>query len=886
MSNPAIDKSTALPVIGVAPSPFVKGVSSLADIPEVAALETVTLEDALGRQWNTDAHMVSYCLRGMEPGDPFARCNKPIVREIEEQGHEIVRTVFVLDWDTPDHEPWGKTISQVEFQDMFIKAIDEFPLLGLYASVYYTRQGARIIYILDDPMEVRESEGALRWFTREASKVGLKCDMLTDWTRLYRLPRVVRDGEKTPEESYFDIDYELGNRLPVSELGKETSPGISKQDEYISEVRELDLEMPDIEAAKLLVEYKSKSSGRFVLTEWAKAAKKRLKGRECFSVLFEHKQLASAGERDNTIHQYVGQAVSMTFGIRDTTPEHIFGLFIEPVMALEPDDEKSWVEVLWSAICRLYAKEEAKGKWQEEQEAEQERKQLSVAGQVLEGMREWCDAEPLLDEDPDAFEWVRSHLIASSGSVYYIIGRDGYFRNQEYRQNHLPAAIRKHLPELIDTTEIDNGKEKDIPAQNILSKHLTVVKRVEALPGLPNPYIENIDEPSAVLKIPAYRRNPYLVPDFDEEVDEWLQVLFGGNKNDAERWIAFALDFEGGATCALSIKGGQGVGKKLLTQGLAECLEQPMTATDNDLTSGYQYGLLESPFLVVNEGWSGNSIGGKHPADKFREVTSGDPILVNRRYRDPVIVRNPVRVIFTANNLDVIRKLADKDNLSKDDREALAVRLLHFDVGDEAARWLKEKGGMKFTSAPGNRWISTDHGEPGDFVVAKHFLWLYEHRYEFWDKGQRFLVEGSGSDELMFEMETQVGVAPMVIEVLLGMLERHKAINEIVIDEKSQVYVVPSGILNHWRNHFVQKTRGQPLNINNILHTLTGICKPAGNAVWSIPGHERKGERMWREVDLKKVIRAAEDSGVRTDELKKLLAEQRRIERDGKRSIV
>lgn len=863
------------PIVAVAPTPHVKGVSTLTSMEDSPSLETLPLGEAIQREWETDAHLVSYCLPGLEPGDPFARCNKPLLSELRREGHELHRTVLALDWDTPGHEPWGESFSQVEFQDLLIQAIEKFDLLGLYSVIYFTRHGARLIYILDEPMNVQESESALRWFVKRASQAGLKCDMLVDWTRLFRLPRVMRDGVPTSQEPYFDIDMDLSQRLPVSELGRAAAFEKREEEEYVGEIRDIDDPMPDPDEARELVEYRSKTSGRFTLTQWGKAAKKALKGRECFGAAFEHQQMAAPGSRDNTIHQYAGQVVAMTYNIRGTTPEHVFGLLCEPVSSLEPEEGTDWLQVLWSAVQRLWAKEEAKAKWQEEEERQEEEQKLSVAGQVLQGMREWCSAEPLSWEDEDAFAWAKEHLIASAGTCYYLIGRDGYYRNQEYQKQHVPAAIRQHLPELIETKEWSGDKLKDVPVTSILSDHLTVVKEVEALPGLPNPYIEDIDEPNAVLKVPAYRRNPHLIPEFDDEVDEWLGEMFGGNKDEAMKWIAFALAFEEGTTCALSIKGGQGTGKKMLLQGLAECLESPCTATDTDLTSQYQYGILKSPFLVVNEGWSSSTIGGKHPADRFREVTSGDPIIANRRYRDPISVRNPMRVIFTANNLDVIRKLADKDDLTKDDREALAIRLLHFDVGSGAKDWLRDRGGMDFTGRPGRRWIYTDHGEPGDFIVAKHFLWLYENRHKYWTAGKRFLVEGLGSQDLMFEMETQVGVAPLVIEVLLSMFSRHRTIDEIAVSEDGRVYVVPSGVLNHWRNHFIDKTRGQALTINNITHSLTGLCKPQEQReMFAVPGAESKGERNWREVDLVKVIRAGENNGIRCTQLRKALETQ------------
>ena len=47
-----------------------------------------------------------------------------------------------------------------------------------------------------------------------------------------------------------------------------------------------------------------------------------------------------------------------------------------------------------------------------------------------------------------------------------------------------------------------------------------------------------------------------------------------------------------------------------------------------------------------------------------------------------------------------------------------------------AQKWFESQV-TTLTEQPGKRWIRGDGGQLSDFVVAKHFLWLYEHRKEY-----------------------------------------------------------------------------------------------------------------------------------------------------------
>lgn len=860
--------TSPLPLFGVADDWRVKGAKSLTD-DDVPHLEIASFEQAFGQKWSTDAHFVTYSPAGVKPGTKFPRCNKVVLPQIRREGYDLERHTFAFDWDTPDHRPWGETMTQPEFMDLFVKACERFSLAANYACLYFTRAGARIVYILDEPMPVDTSEAKLRWMIYRFRAVGLDVDELVDWTRLYRLPMVLRDDIRSEGLDTFDIEFDADARLPVSELG---SASRADRATIYADIREFDEPMPQQDEAALLIE--TFANGKSTATDWAARAKKRLKGRECFDCLFNHTPLATKGSRDQTMHQYVGQAISLLYYMEGTTPQHIFGLFLDPIMQLDDSDGENWVELLWSSVGRLWAKEDAKARANQQIIQEMEDAHDKAAVDILDGMREWCAAEELYGDESDAKLFAERRFIANQGNAYYLIGEDGYYRPQAYLANQLIGAIRTHIPDLIPTIvpTADGKGMKEVQLNTILGRYVTVVDSVVVQPGAPRGFIEGMDTPNARLVVPGFSLNKDLQPEHDPDVAKWLDMLFGDYVDDACRWIAYALAWDEGPICALSIQGEQGAGKKLLVQGLAECLTTPAVATDADITGDYQYGLLSSPFLVVNEGWGPNR--GKHPADRFREFTAGDPIQVNRRFMHPVSIRNPMRVIFTANNLDVIKMLCRGRDLSQTDREALAIRLMHFDVGSKASDWLRCRGGMAFTGAPGRRWIAPDAGGRSDYVVAKHFLWLHANRKKLWRPQERFLVEGHGSKELMFEMQTQVGSATLVIETLMAMFENKTAKRDGFVIEKGQVFVLTSAILNYWREIMSDRARGEKLTANSIAAVLGGLCIEDKPPAREIPGHEDQGRRRWHELDILKVREAAARHGFRSKKLEEVCNER------------
>lgn len=856
-----------LPVYGVAEHAKVEGCDNLEQIEGATPLALATFEEAFTRPWLVDAHFVCYAPVGEEEGTLFPRCNKPLLSKLREAGGDLASHTVALDWDTPFHEPWETSKTTIEdFFEQYAKACERLPFLASPNALYTTRAGVRLVYVLDRPVPVDEFEPKILGLIYACREAGFLVDESgKEWNRLFRLPMVLRDGAPSGSLPSFDLSIDLDARLPVDSLRGATR---GNRPATYGPIREFDDPKPTPEEAAACLT--TLREGRQVMTEWAKTAKRRLKGRECWDCIYENKPLAEQGARDSTIHAHVGQIVSLLARLEDTTPTHIYALLLPAVEQLEPDAQTpDWTDILWSAVGRLWVKEEAKVEAEQIDRREKYAERQDQINDLVHGMRQWCEHEGLCGAEEDAKLWASGRLIVSSGVSYYLIDPDGTYRPQAFNSSQLVPAIRRHIPELIQTTTAkQDGSQGDIPVTSILNKHATVVDRVEYQPGIQGGFIRNIDTPAATLVLPCFHLNPKLSPKFDSDVDAWLQTFFGENYEAGCRWIAYALAFDEGSIAALSIVGDPGAGKKLLVQGLAECLATPALASDAELVGQYQYGLLETPFIVVNEGWS-QGYGGKHAADRFREIVSGDVIEVNRRYRDPVRIKSCARVIFTANNLNVIKVLADKRDLTQADREALAVRLLHFDIKDIASKWLQAKGGMAFTAAEGRKWIAPPTGGESDYIVARHFLWLYSKRHR-WAKDSRLLVEGHGADELMFELQTGVGTAPLVIETILAMLDSKVPVPGLVIRDGKELFTTSAAVVEYFRTCLAQKVRDN-LTTNKVATVLQGLTMYGEDAVpMLLEGFEKLGRRRWYRLDTLKILAAAERHGFRSENLEKI----------------
>ena len=149
------------------------------------------LEFALGSTFDSDAHFVPYYIvtpQGVEQMIP--RVNK---QAVPSELFELRFDVLVYDVDCPEAHQSGGAASE-EWRQEHRNLRDQLPWSDTMGW-YETRGGYRMLWMLEESVGPDEYIHKLNSFRVELGKHGIDCDPLIDWTRCYRLPNVLRDGE-------------------------------------------------------------------------------------------------------------------------------------------------------------------------------------------------------------------------------------------------------------------------------------------------------------------------------------------------------------------------------------------------------------------------------------------------------------------------------------------------------------------------------------------------------------------------------------------------------------------------------------------------------------------------------------------------------------------
>jgi hypothetical protein len=245
------------------------------------------------------------------------------------------------------------------------------------------------------------------------------------------------------------------------------------------------------------------------------------------------------------------------------------------------------------------------------------------------------------------------------------------------------------------------------------------------------------------------------------------------------------------------------------------------------------------------------------PADTFRGFVSGDPIRIEEKHQVPITVRNPLRLIFTTNNDDIIRTLSGGRDLTEYDRDAIAQRIYHLDINEDCPRWLISMGGMAHTKG----WIRGDSGEASGRVVAGHFMWLYQNRPKA--LGKRFLMDGCNNERIIKAMTLRSGGAPAVFEIIARQIENAgKNLKWAALVENGKVFVTEAQIEEYDREF--NKGR-KPLSLHVIRTVLAAMRAKGSKVEASVKGGPMLSQRklaVWHELNLQLILDEAIERGL------------------------
>jgi hypothetical protein len=190
---------------------------------------TMPLLQAFGAEHVRDEHMVCYTVSGadgptmgsvprMTKGAVAALFDPNDICKYRERLPGIMQvsgTMLALDFDLPEHVRWTDA-HRVTVQNLITECGGRWPMMTQPSVFYATNGGLRLVWILSRPVDVRGAGGLedlLHGLVATAYMAGLLVDpACRDWTRLFRLPRVIREDKQpaeahTSRQSYFAQSY-------------------------------------------------------------------------------------------------------------------------------------------------------------------------------------------------------------------------------------------------------------------------------------------------------------------------------------------------------------------------------------------------------------------------------------------------------------------------------------------------------------------------------------------------------------------------------------------------------------------------------------------------------------------------------------------------------
>lgn len=847
-----------------------KGVDSLEG--EAPMLATIPFDDALTLDHDWDAWFTPYHVEG---ASSFPRLNIPVVREILARGGKVLIQYFCIDWDNPDHAGWDADLWE-SFDSKLekLKSIDG-PLRDYY-TVYTTAHGARVIYALEEPIPVKEAAGVFGGLLRMFEVIGIKVDPFDEWNRLFRLPRVTRDGEKSWKHDFFYME------LPRKLLARERVPSQAKAKQHeMAAIKPVEGDRPTATEVEALI-FEDRASGK--RTHWWKTAKRYLLNTDYEQVILGGDPIPEP-ENPNLL-KFVGSATGLLLHREGASPQAIYSLFYRAVSQWERSPGKEQpLDCLWRMVKTCWEREMAQYEATIVKEGSPkvgtalpppqvtpiEASQWGPAGEaLLKGWKKWARV-PNVSTPQEYFEFFSTRMVAVSpdGNGCYVMQPNGYYAPRAVPRASLIAEIRRlGMGDLIQT-RVRTGRNSDrwaTPAEiiNAVGYPVRYIRgRINVSDGA---VLENIETEHISLFECLFGLNPDIEAVYDEEVDTWLQKVGGKHYHKLCEWLGHSLDFSH-PICALFVEGDPGIGKKMIVRGLVENLAHPIAAGVREMTGRFQENLISTPFINCNEGFPSQGRGDgstKASADMFRELIAGDEITLDRKNRPLINVQIPYRVLIFANNRRGVEGLYAGQDLTKEDRQALVQRLLHIQANNAAAIWLTQKGNRRFTAREHRRWIAGDAGEPSDYIVAQHFRWLYENRSREACLNRRFLVEGDPNSPLIMDMTLNSGSAPKVMTVLLGILSNpafKREIKRITTEDQEKGFTKPGlyvTVNTVWEAQRTMLPPGEPKasqrSIGSVLNSMSmDLVRP------------RKGcsaERLrWYRLDCRLLLNEAEKYG-------------------------
>ncbi len=717
-----------------------RGIGSMQEAGEVSQRFAVEPVDSLfGKAWADDRHFVGYRLHGKD-GEELAQDEQPRLRksvrgEIEQAGGAVRCWGFVGDYDLNENVPdsvltaagWngeGKRPKIAWTQEL----LDQFTtkLEGVVESlrardlgpgyIYLTNHGARFVHFYStdlDPQQHEEVTGGMIGLYAELGVV--LDDACVDWTRMFRAPRVRRrvggTDIDTGDQQWFK-DWHYRNCWTIPAL----APRTSRLADSYAHVSEYVGDRPSAEEClDLLVE--DPATGR--PTETSKNLKRlfKRKGLDLLMDILVGKIVTlPEGGRDSTLTSLTGQLAVHIYEQDWASPELMYAVLLPVLEQLEPDQgTPDWFDKCWQLCKGMWTKEMSKAKAKTLEKEQEEERNLSKLDHLLECVRRLYPKNALLQGDDHVALVELSRMgMVKSGPTIYVLRRDGYYDPQPCSTAVLPGKVIDLGMEFLMPTEI---KGVLLKGSEMLMQYGREVSKVEGSAAATAGSLRD-----GALVVPCYQRRQ-IPRRFRRRVHRWLRKMLGSKWSLVCLWIGEALAFDELRPLPLLLLVGEsGSGKSLIVAGMADATDARKAADGRRALRRFNAVLLGTPFIHFDEDIPRLAREDGSTTELLRSFVGGSPRrAIERKGREAETLEAHPRFVATMNSQQrALSQLLGDGDLSRDDVEAIANRVLAVDIVTGTAAWLSlqaERSSRPYT----DKWLEDDS-------LAQHFLWCYENR--------------------------------------------------------------------------------------------------------------------------------------------------------------
>ena len=787
-----------------------------------------TLDD-FTKEHDTDAMAVGY-LVPRETKQP--RLNLPALAALKAAGQEPELHWAIFDIDNPGHEPWDCLASA---EDAVLEAFDLLPEV-LFNSVggYTTRAGFRLMWKLEPALPVGMANSFLRNLGNLLEGAGLAVDRASyEWTRFFRLPRAKRDG--CVLTSYIDLGpIEEGKNInPLSlsaenrwDLQTDATRGVATGD------------LPD-EPTELTFD-QWLASWKFPFLKLGRPIPSQ--DGHTYPVL--RSMLASIAAMGDIVDPEV--LVAYVWRSVEATPN----LSLHDAWKLA-----SWVcDRQETKVASVYSGAVPPSEVEKPDKHEWERVKPAFKGRNASYFNRLRDGVPLTPHK-DRLAECTYHVIrvlsekgrVPDANMLYRYMRDAVFSTQG--RGPTPQQVWDKCREVIDDRQTDEDAVRTMfcaehpltikqigkggrlfqldtttsPYKYILSDSdcLLLHYRKYTEPNLPfvaeyeastplatilNNYGATVDKTvfvsgqegtlydadSGIIMQGVHQLSTCKAV-YHEDIHKWLIHLGGDDVDGLLNWLAAVTYTNSEPICALYLEGPPGIGKSLIIHGIAS-LWGSAPCDYNQITGGFNGGLLTCPLLAADEGITFGKFAEHNASEVFRNYVANSSHFINQKHKQPATLNASLRVIVCSNDEEGIpfRKALGKDGI-----DAIVERILHINTGPETRAYLDKLGGRKGV----RDWIRPSN-QPGR--LAEHLLWLRETR-KLEGEG-RFLVSGKMSSWHRQFVADQ-GYKPAVLTVIhkmLGLASGPYASSNVWVKtdvEDYKVWVSIGSVYEHWDNY-------------------------------------------------------------------------------------